>query len=90
MRLEPIRLERRKSQDSYAAMFSGALLQPEQETPSLIAGPKGKRVVKRYNVYRKNVTVSLIEALAATFPAVRRITGEEFFRAMARFHIREK
>jgi hypothetical protein len=89
MRLEPIRLERRKSQDSYAAMFSGALLQPEQETPSLIAGPKGKRVVKRYNVYRKNVTVSLIEALAATFPAVRRITGEEFFRAMARFHIRE-
>ncbi len=35
------------------------------------------------------MTVSLIEALAATFPAARRITGEEFFRAMARFHIRE-
>ena len=31
MRLEPIRLERRKSQDSYTAMFSSALLQPEQE-----------------------------------------------------------
>ena len=58
-------------------------------SPSLIAGPKGKGAVKRYNVYRNNVTVSLIEALAAIFPAVRRITGEEFFRAMARFHIRE-
>src|SRR5271155_5906411 len=89
MRLDPIRLERKEPQDSYAAMFSSALLQPERETPSLIAGPEGKGVVKRYNVYRNNVTVSLIEALAAIFPAVRRITGEEFFRAMARFHIRE-
>jgi putative DNA-binding protein len=89
MLLEPIPLEPRRPQDSYTAMFSSALLRPERETPSLIAGPKGKGVVKRYNVYRNNVTVSLIEALAATFPAVRRITGEEFFRAMARFHIRE-
>jgi len=89
MQLEPIRLDRKGLRDSYAAMFSSALLRPERETPSLIAGPKGKGVVKRYNVYRNNVTVSLIEALAATFPAVRRITGEEFFRAMARFHIRE-
>jgi hypothetical protein len=70
-------------------MFSYALLRPELETPSGIAGPKGKGEVRRYNVYRNNVTVSLVEALAATFPAVRRITGEEFFRAMARFHIRE-
>jgi hypothetical protein len=70
-------------------MFSSALLRPEREISSLAAGPKGKGVVKRYNVYRNNVTVSLIEALAAIFPAVRRITGEEFFRAMARFHIRE-
>jgi Putative DNA-binding domain len=89
MLLEPIRLEPKQPRDSYAGAFSSALLQPEQETPSLIAGPKGKGVVKRYNVYRNNVTVSLIEALAAVFPAVRRITGEAFFRAMARFHIRE-
>ena len=89
MPLEPIRLERKEARDSYAAMFSNWLLRPERETPSLIAGPKGKGAVKRYSVYRNNVTVSLIEALAAIFPAVRRITGEEFFGAMARFHIRE-
>ncbi len=41
-----------------------------------------------YNIYRNNVTVSLIQALAAVFPAVQRITGNEFLRAMARFHLR--
>jgi hypothetical protein len=51
-------------------------------------GPRGKAAIKRYNVYRNNVTVSLIDALAATYPAVQRITGVEFFRAMARFHVR--
>lgn len=73
----------------YAAEFSAALMNPDCATPALVAGPGGKAAVKRYNVYRNNVTVSLIDALAATFPAVRRITGEDFFRAMARFHIRE-
>ena len=34
------------------------------------------------------MTVSLIDALAAIYPAVQRITGTEFFRAMARFHVR--
>jgi hypothetical protein len=51
-------------------------------------GPRGKGAVKRYNVYRNNVTVSLIDALVAIYPAVQRITGAEFFRAMARFHVR--
>jgi hypothetical protein len=51
-------------------------------------GPRGKGAVKRYNVYRNNVTVSLIDALGAIYPAVQRITGTEFFRAMARFHVR--
>ncbi len=74
---------------SYATEFSGALTNPDRETPALVAGPNGKAAIKRYNVYRNNVTVSLIDALAATFPAVRRITGDDFFRAMARFHIRE-
>ena len=68
----------------YAAAFSSALTRPDLETPSLVIGPNGKRGTKRYNVYRNNVTVSLIDALAAVFPAVQRITGVEFFRAMAR------
>jgi hypothetical protein len=75
-------------QPSYAAAFAAALIDPERDTPAIVAGPAGKAAVKRYDVYRNNVTVSLIDALAAVYPAVQRITGVEFFRAMARFHVR--
>jgi Putative DNA-binding domain len=73
---------------SYAARFAAALIDPARATPALVSGPNGKAAVRRYNVYRNNVTVSLIDALAAVYPAVQRITGVEFFRAMARFHVR--
>ena len=75
-------------QASYASAFSPPLINPDQTTPPTVAGPNGKAAGKRYNVYRNNVTVSLIDALAAVYPAVQRITGVEFFRAMARFHVR--
>ena len=77
-----------EQQPSYAAAFAPALLDPACEAPSVVTGPNGKAAVKRYNVYRNNVTVSLIDALAAIYPAVQRITGVDFFRAMARFHVR--
>jgi hypothetical protein len=73
---------------SYAAAFARALLDPDLATPGTIAGPKSKVAVKRYNVYRNNVTVSLINALAAAYPTTLRITGVDFFRAMARFYVR--
>jgi hypothetical protein len=74
---------------SYSAGFVAPLLNPELATPASVAGPDGKAAMKRYNVYRNNVTVGLISALAAAYPATMRITGEDFFRAMARFHVRE-
>ncbi|MBC9878845.1 DUF2063 domain-containing protein [Bradyrhizobium sp. INPA01-394B] len=74
---------------SYAAAFAPPLLDPDGDVPAAVTGPNGKSAVKRYDVYRNNVTVSLIEALAAIYPAVQRLTGPDFFRAMARFHIRE-
>jgi hypothetical protein len=73
---------------SYASAFASALLAPERAAPTMLTGPAGKGTVKRYNVYRNNVAVSLINALAAAFPATLRITGVDFFRAMARFHVR--
>src|SRR6267143_1204213 len=81
------RVEGRGSQ-SYADILSPGLIDPEYPAPAGVIGPNGKRAALRYNVYRNNVTVSLINALAANFPATQRITGVEFFRAMARFHIR--
>ncbi|TIP73153.1 DUF2063 domain-containing protein [Mesorhizobium sp.] len=73
----------------YAAAFTAGLLDPDRAPPDAVSGPNGKAAAKRYAVYRNNVTVSLIDALAASFPATLRITGADFFRAMARFHIRE-
>jgi hypothetical protein len=73
---------------SFAGAFSPALLDPQSATPAVVTGPNKKAASKRYNVYRNNVTVSLIDALAAIFPATQRIAGVEFFRAMARFHMR--
>jgi hypothetical protein len=80
-------LLKQNPQYAYAA-FAAGLIDPSRDTPLVIAGPKGKAAARRYNVYRNNVTVSLIEALAAIYPAIQRITGVEFFRTMARSHIR--
>ncbi|QUX94093.1 DUF2063 domain-containing protein [Marinomonas sp. CT5] len=41
----------------------------------------------RFNVYRNNVFVSLIDALADIFPVTQRLVGEDFFRAMAREYV---
>lgn len=73
----------------FAARFAPALLDPARAAPALVAGPRGTPAGRRYDVYRNNVTVSLIDALAAIYPAVQRLTGPDFFRAMARFHIRQ-
>src|SRR6202040_3796448 len=67
--------------------FAPALLDPDRATPATVAEPNGK-AEKSYNVLHKKATFSLIDALAAVFQATQHITGVDFFRAMARFHIR--
>jgi hypothetical protein len=81
---EPANLPR----PSFTADFAPALTDPARAIPADVVGPRGKAAVKRYNVYRNNVTASLIDALAAIYPAVQRIVGVDFFRAMARLHVR--
>lgn len=71
-----------------ARSFAAGLLDPNAKKPAEIVGPRGKRADKRYNVYRNNVTVSLVESLGDIFPAVSRLTGEGFFEAMAREFVR--
>ena len=41
---------------------------PARPVPPVVAGPRGKAATRRYDVYRNNVTVSLIDALAAVYP----------------------
>lgn len=76
----------RCSERAAATAFASSLLDPERPVPPGLTGPSGGAAVKRFAVYRNNVAVALVDALAATFPAVRRIVGERFFRAAARVH----
>ena len=76
------------TQDLDAVGIRAAILDPSRANPPTVTGPRGKQAVRRFNVYRNNVTVSLIDALADIFPAVQRITGKTFFRDMAREFVR--
>jgi hypothetical protein len=43
--------------------------------------------VQRFAVYRNNVVVSLVDALADTYPVTQALVGTAFFRAMARLFV---
>ncbi|WP_201454965.1 DNA-binding domain-containing protein [Ahrensia marina] len=77
------------TRDSYQTKaFAAGMLNPDAPRPGEVIGPNGKAANKRYDVYRNNVTVSLINAVADIYPAVQKIVGEEYFRAMAREYVR--
>lgn len=65
------------------ATFAAALLDPTAPCPPGLVTWNGSDAAQRFGVYRNNVTVSLIEALADTFPVVQQLVGQAFFHAMA-------
>jgi Putative DNA-binding domain len=52
-------------------------------TPGFTHGRMGEPDARRFQVYRNNVASSLIRGLEGRFPVVRRLVGDDFFRAMA-------
>lgn len=72
-----------------AARFADALIDAALPMPDGIIGPDGKPAPKRFNVYRNNVIVSLTEALSHTYPAIERLLGEDYFKALARAFVQE-
>lgn len=64
--------------------FAEALLDPEQPCPPGLTTWNGSDPARRFAVYRNNVIVSLVDALADTFAVTQELVGESFFRAMAR------
>lgn len=63
--------------------FSSAILDPARPVPQGVVGPDGLPSARRFAVYRNNVVVGLIDTLAAAYPAVERLVGGPFFKAMA-------
>ena len=68
--------------------FTAALDDPSAATPPMTRGRMGAPDARRFAVYRNNVAVGLIGALEARYPVLRRIAGEELFRATARAFVR--
>ena len=71
------------------ATFKAAMLDPASVVPAGIVNPDGAPASKRFDVYRNNVAVSLSDALEAAFPVVRKLVGDDFFRAMAGVYLRK-
>ncbi|MBM3550616.1 MAG: DUF2063 domain-containing protein [Alphaproteobacteria bacterium] len=69
--------------------FVRALLDPELPAPNGLEARHGFAPERRFAVYRNNVCVGLVDALAERFPVCRRLVGDEFFRAMAHCYMRE-
>lgn len=68
--------------------FAEALLATEPVCPPGLTTWNGSAPEKRFAIYRNNVIVSLIDAVADSFPVTRELVGEAFFRAMARQFVR--
>ena len=67
-----------------SADFAEALLAEDGRCPPGLFTWNGSAPDKRFAVYRNNVIVGLVDALADSFPVTQAMVGEDFFRAMAR------
>jgi len=70
--------------------FADALLAPGAQCPPGLFAWNGSDPARRFAVYRNNVMVSLIDALADSYPVTRELVGEDFFAAMARLFVQAR
>lgn len=68
---------------SHHQAFAESLLATQPACPPGLMAWNGSDPARRFAVYRNNVMVSLIDALADTYPVTQALVGEAFFRAMA-------
>ena len=64
--------------------FATALLVPRLAVPKGLKAANARETAHRFAIHRNNVVVSLVDALAESFPVCRALVGDVFFRAMAR------
>jgi hypothetical protein len=69
------------------ASFVEALTKPDLAVPDAIGRRLGRPVKRRFDVYRNNVVAGMTEALRATYPAVEKLVGADFFSASARVYL---
>ena len=72
------------------ARFAAALLDAAHPLPAGLRAWNGADPARRFAVHRNNVAVALAQALADTFPVVKRLVGDDFFAALASVYWREQ
>jgi hypothetical protein len=70
------------------AAFAAALLDPSLPCPGGVRTRSAADASRRFAIHRNNVVASLIDALGESFPVVRALVGDPFFRAMASVFVR--
>ena len=76
-------------ESGWQATMAAALLDPDLPCPANLKAVDGVDLESRFAIYRNNVTRSLIDALADSFPVVQALVGDAFFRAMASVFVRQ-
>lgn len=74
-------------QTSWQSDFAHALRSPAAFVPPGVISHNSEQPFRRFAVHRNNVSVGLLSALEARFPAARKIVGMDFFKAAARHFI---
>lgn len=69
--------------------FTASLLDPDLAVPQGLVDPAGRDAGKRFDVYRNNVVVSLMDAMETAFPVVQKLIGSENFRKLASIFVRK-
>lgn len=78
----------RQLQDrTFHSRFAQALRRSDVDSSSLLRPVSTGDQQRRFNVYRNNRMVSLIDSLRSTYPAIQKLVGEEFFKASARAYV---
>lgn len=70
------------------ALLHRSIVDPAEPRPAGLIDSVGRPAGRRFDVYRNNVTVSLIEAIETAFPILRKLVGDENFRHVARAFLR--
>ncbi|MFU8862762.1 MAG: putative DNA-binding domain-containing protein [Rhodobacterales bacterium] len=69
--------------------FLPPLLDPALPVPEGLQDGQGNPAGRRFDVYRNNVTASLIAALEVGFPAIAKLLGKQNFTTAARLYVQD-